>query len=254
MRMTVRQVFFGSLRWMLILRGSWPNFLVMCVLQPATTALCAVIGLESLPVADRAGALGDSLAPGVVIMLAVMRGSHCGTYPVFTAAHVSRSYVAFLTAPTTARILYWNHFLAALALSTVVAISASLGVVLAVTAPVFSVVPLSVVAVLCSWALVPFIFALSIAMRRSASISLIYRCLVTPVILLSGALFPIALLPPFAGSILGVVSPVARSIELYRLIGDGDMAAGVWSTLLLLAIGSVGCLVAGWSFNRRLVA
>jgi lipooligosaccharide transport system permease protein len=98
----------------------------------------------------------------------------------------------------------------------------------------------------------PF-FAYSVTIRSESAFAIIFRLLVIPLFLFSGAFFPISQLP-VAVRPLAYALPLWHGVVLCRAVALGH--AGAWAALghvlVLVAYVAAGTVAAAWAFERRL--
>ncbi|NHA67806.1 ABC transporter permease [Phycicoccus flavus] len=243
---------------LLVARRTWKGTVVGRFASPLFFLLAMGLGLGAL-VDERTGGI-DGLpylrfvVPGIVAMQAMTTAFGESTYAVMGYIKWNQMYSAMLATPLRSSELLLGH-LAVVALQLTV--SSAAFVLVAAPFGAFGswwavlAVP---VAVLTGLAFAVPTFALSATVDTDNVFSILFRFVVTPLMLFSGTFFPIEQLPGWMQP-LAWVTPLWHGVVLSREASEG-VAPG-WSTLahlavLLLYVG-VGWVLARWRFRVRLL-
>jgi lipooligosaccharide transport system permease protein len=242
-----------------VYRRTWKGSIVGRFASPLFFLLSMGLGLGAL-VDERAGGVEGLpylrfVVPGILAMQAMMLAFGDSTYAVMGYIKWNRMYSAMLSTPLRVGEVLGGH-LAVIAVQLAVATA----IFVAVAAPfgafgswwVLVSVP---VAVLTGMAFSVPVFALAARLENDNGFSILFRFVMTPLMLFSGTFFPVDQLPGWMQP-LAWVTPLWHGVELCR-----DASEGVWPgwagaghlAVLLLYIG-VGWVLAHRSFTRRLLS
>jgi lipooligosaccharide transport system permease protein len=241
-----------------VYKRTWRASLAGRFLSPLFFLLAMGVGLGSL-VDDRAGGVDglpylQFVVPAIVATQTMWVAMGESTYLVLGYIKWNMGYHAMLATPMTVRDVLRGHFLAVaahLTIATVIfmAVASLFGGFGSVSAAFC--LP---IAVLTGMAFATPIFAFTARQEGDNGFNILFRWVVTPLMLFSGTFFPIEQLPAWMQPIAWV-TPLWHGVEACRDVATG---AVVWLPLgghLLVLAGYVG---AGWwlaerSFARRLV-
>lgn len=234
-----------------VYRRTWKGSIIGRFVSPLFFLLSMGLGLGAL-VDARAGGI-DGLpylrfvVPGILAMQAMMLAFGESTYAVMGYIKWNRMYSAMLATPLRVGEVLGGH-LAVVAVHLTVATA----IFLAVAAPfgafgswwVLLAVP---VAVLTGMAFSVPTFALAAHIDNDNAFSILFRFVMTPLMLFSGTFFPVAQLPVWMQP-LAWVTPLWHGVELSR-----DASEGTWPGWVGLAhLAVLGLYVAvGWVLARR---
>lgn len=244
--------------FLVVYRRTWTGSVISWFLTPLLFLLAMGVGLGSL-VDSHAGGVGGMsylhfVVPGIVINQAMFVAVSEATYPVRGLIEWNKMYDSMLATPLGVRDVLRGHFLvlavqAVLASMVFTAIAALFGGFTSWGA--LWGIP---IALLTAMAFAVPLFAFTATVRGDGPFNIIYRLVITPLMLFSGIFFPIDQLPAWMQPIAWV-TPLWHGVELARGAVTGGLTAG--STLLHLAV-LAGFIGVGWvlvvrAFTRRLV-
>lgn len=232
-------------------RHLWRGSAVVSFAGPALFLAAIGVGLGSI--VDRSpGEVPylDWVAPGLLASAAMQTAAAESTFPVMAGMKWLRTYHAMVTTPlTVGDVVAGQLTYVALRLLTTAAafalvmtafgVRVGLGVVAAVPA-----------AVLCGGAFAAPILAWSATRTMDASFPPLFRFVIAPLFLFSGAFFPVRQLPgPLPA--LATLTPAWHGVALSRdlVLGAGRPLADAGHVLYLAAWAA-----AGWAFARRTFA
>lgn len=240
-------------------RRTWRGSVIGRFLSPVFFLLAMGLGLGAL-VDDRAGGVGGTsylrfVVPGILAMQAMTTAVGMSMYPVMGYIKWNRMYEAMLATPLRVVEVLGGHLLVvaiqvAFATTVFVLVAAPFGafgswwVLLAVPVGVLTGMAFSVP-----------MFALSARVDTDNAFGIVFRFVVTPLMLFSGTFFPITQLPGWMQP-LAWVTPLWHGVVLSR-----SAAAGVWPGpvgFVHLAVPAlwvgIGWVLARRQFARRLLS
>ncbi len=194
------------------------------------------------------------VAPGLVAAQAMQTATGETTWPVMGSLKWHRTYYAMVATP-----LAVADVVAAQLVFVMVRLATVTGVFLAVMAPfgVFRSVPGTLLAwpvlVLVGLSFAGVFFAYSASIRSESGFAIIYRLLVIPLFLFSGAFFPISnLSAPLEW--LARLTPLWHGVDLTRMLVLGDVRPGLALVHLtyLVVLSLVGWWLAVWRLDKRM--
>ena len=247
--------------WATVYRRTWKGSVITSFVMPLLYVVAMGVLLGSLvDASDGARQLGGApsylafVAPGLVAAHAMQIAIGEVTWPVMGALKWHRTYYAQTATP-----LRVPDIVAAQLLFVVFRILTTGGVFLLVMAPfgvfanVLGVVAALPVLVLVGLAFAGPIFAYSATLRSESGFAIIFRLLVIPLFLFSGAFFPISHLPGPLQAIARV-TPLWHGVDLTRmlLLGHVDIGAALVHVAYLVVLALVGWLLAVWRLDKRL--
>ncbi|MEO7422262.1 MAG: ABC transporter permease [Ornithinibacter sp.] len=244
---------------LLVYRRTWKGSIIGRFLSPLFFLLAMGLGLGSL-VDERSGGVGgvsylQFVVPGIIVMQAMFLAFNESTYAVMGYIKWNQMYAAMLATPLRVTEVLGGH-LAVIGIHLVVAttiflgVSALFGALLSWWA--LAAIP---VGVLTGLAFALPLFAFSAHIETDSAFSLVFRFLITPLMLFSGTFFPIDQLPvwmqPFAW-----VTPLWHGVELARTatLGLAPGPAALGHVAVLTAYVLVGWLLARRAFTARLTS
>jgi lipooligosaccharide transport system permease protein len=238
-------------------RRVWRGTVVSTVVTPIIYLLAFGYGLGT--VVDRSANLPegvsylDFVAPGLLAATAMQIASFESSWPVLSAIKWSRQYHAMLATPLRIPDIVLGHqafiafrmFITATVYLIVIAAFGAVASPLGILAiPVTVLVGLVFSAPIAAWAAYT---------ESDASFVAIFRFVILPMFLFSGAFFPIEQLP----GVLQVVAyalPLSHGVALCRQLTLGDLEPSALAHLAyLLAFTAAGLAAAFWSYRRRLL-
>lgn len=242
-----------------VYRRTWRGSIIGRFLSPLFFLLSMGLGLGSL-VDERAGGVDgvpylQFVVPGIVAMQAMWLAFGESTYAVLGYIKWNQMYAAMLSTPLRVTEVLGGHlavvaFHLAVATTIFVAVAALFGafaswwVLLAIPAAVLTGMAFSVPT-----------FALSARLDNDNGFGILYRFVITPLMLFSGTFFPVDQLPVWLQPVAWV-TPLWHGVELCRTAALG-LAPGPGSlghlTVLAAYVG-VGWVLAHRAFSDRLVS
>ena len=244
---------------LVVYRRTWKGSIISRFLSPLFFLLSMGLGLGTL-VDDGAGGVGgvpylQFVVPGIVAVQAMWLAFGESTYPVFGYITWNQMYAAMLATPLGVTAVLGGHLAVVgvhlgVATTIFVAVAAVFGAFASWW--VLLAVP---VALLTGLAFAVPTFAFAATVGNDHGFSLVYRFVVTPLMLFSGVFFPVEQLPPVLLPVAWL-TPLWHGVELCRDAATGT--APGWEgaghlAVLLLYIG-VGWVLAHRQFTRRLVS
>jgi lipooligosaccharide transport system permease protein len=196
----------------------------------------------------------DFLAPGLLAATAMQIGGNEAMYPVMAGFKWMRTYFAMLATPLRVIDVLVGHLAWIAVRLTMMAV-----IYLAVMAAFGAVLsPLAVLAlpaaVLTGMAFAAPIAAFAATRDNDAGFITIYRFVLIPMFLFSGTFFPVSQLPGWL-RVVAYLTPLYHGVALCRSLVLGQVV--VWEDVVhvvyLVALGTIGCLVASTTFRRRLI-
>jgi lipooligosaccharide transport system permease protein len=246
--------------WLTVLRRTFRGTLFTSFLMPFLYLTAMGVGLGNFVDSSSSHrALGGLsylafIAPGLLATTALQTAVFESTYPVMSGFKWMRFYYSMAATPLDAVDIVFAQ-LAFLALRVVLTCGVFLLVMGAYGALhdwLGAVVALAV-AILIGLAHGAPVVGLSARMKSESGFSLIFRLGLLPMMLFSGAFFPIRQLGDFAW--IAYVTPIWHGVDLSRMLTTGQVET--WSALGHVAY-LVACVVFGWfyavtGFRRRLL-
>ena len=241
-----------------VYRRTWRGSIIGRFLTPVLFLLAMGLGLGSLVDSQAGGVDGVSylhfVVPAIVAVQTVWVAMGESTYQVLGYIKWNRSYHAMLATPLGIRDVLTGHLLAVaghmvVATTIFVAVAAAFGgftswwVLLAVP-----------VAVLTGMAFAVPVFAFTATQDGDSGFNILFRFVVTPLMLFSGTFFPVDQLPVWMQPVAWV-TPLWHGVEACRALALGSPEVLPLLGHVLVLAGFVG---AGWAcalrtFTRRLV-
>jgi len=244
--------------WLTVYRRTWKGAVITSFVQPwlYLASMGVLLGGFVKTGANLEGAPSylAFVAPGLVAAQAMQTATGETTWPVMGNIKWHRSYYAQVASPLDVVDVVAAH-LAFVAFR----VASTSAVFLLVMAPfgVFS----SAVGVLLAWPVLVLVglsfagvfFAYSATIRSESGFAVIYRLLVIPLFLFSGAFFPISNLPP-ALEWVARLTPLWHGVDLTRMLVLGQVQPGLALVHLtyLLVLSGVGWWLAVWRLTLRM--
>jgi lipooligosaccharide transport system permease protein len=245
--------------WLTVYRRTWKGSAISSFLMPLLYVVAMGVLLGGF--VDRGGANLEGapsylafVAPGLVAAHAMQTATGEVTWPVMGMIKWHRTYYAMTATP-----LAVVDIVTAQLLFVAFRVASACGVFLLVLAP-FGVFE-SVLGVLAAWLVVTLVgmafatvfFAYAATIKGDQGFALIYRVLVIPLFLFSGAFFPIENLSvPLQWA--ARVTPLWHGVDLTRMLvlDQVDGSAAAVHVLYLLVLTAAGWWLAVWRLDKRL--
>jgi lipooligosaccharide transport system permease protein len=243
----------------LVFWRAWRSSMFLSVLFPVMFLSAMGMGLGSLVDSD-AGAFGGAgylafFSTGMLAANAMQSGTFAATYPVMSKITWQKNYEAMLATPLGIRDVFFGEL-------------AWIGMTLAQQSIPFFVVmallgvfksPLALVAIpiaiLVGLGFAASTMALTATLKTDEAYTWLFRFVVTPLFLLSGAFFPTDGLPSW-GTAVAQLTPLYHGIELVRQFTISQVAFGsaLLHLLYLLGFLAIGIALGIRNLTKRLVA
>jgi lipooligosaccharide transport system permease protein len=241
-----------------VYRRTWRGSIIGRFLSPLFFLLAMGVGLGSL-VNDRVGGVDglpylQFVVPAIVATQTMWVAMGESTYQVLGYIKWNMGYHAMLASPMTVRDVLRGHFLAVAAhLTTATTIFMGVAALFGGFRSVAAVFCLPI-AILTGMAFATPIFAFTARQEGDNGFNILFRWVVTPLMLFSGTFFPVDQLPGWMQPIAWV-TPLWHGVEACRDVATGTVAAGplVGHVLVLALYVAVGWWLAERSFAKRLV-
>ncbi len=241
-----------------VYRRTWKGSIIGRFLSPLFFLLSMGLGLGALVDEGAGGVDGipylQYVVPGIVAVQAMWLAFGESTYAVFGYIRWNQMYAAMLATPLRVTEVLGGH-LAVIALHLGVATAIFVAVAALFGAFTSWWVLLAVpIGVLAGMAFAVPTFALAATLDNDHGFSLLYRFVVTPLMLFSGTFFPVDQLPLLLQPVAWV-TPLWHAVELSRDAATGTAPgwAGVGHLAVLLAYVGIGWLLAHRAFRTRLL-
>lgn len=245
--------------WLTVLRRTWKGGIFTAFLNPLLYVAAMGVFLGGFITADPATLDGATsylafVVPGLLAAQTTQLAIGEATYPVMGAIKWHKTYFSMLASPLGVTEIVVAHF--GFILFRIVTSALVFVLVLAPFGVIHSVLGgLAAVAIqlLLGLAFTAAMYAVSARLQDESGFSLIFRLVVIPLTLFSGAFFPIANLPGWLEQI-AKVSPLWQGVELTRMATLGTWRfAAVWHLLYLAAMAAVFSWLSVRNLRRRLV-
>ncbi len=244
--------------WLANYRRVWRGTIGTSLLNPILFLAAFGIGLGTLVDQSANAPAGvpylDYVAPGLLATAAMQTASVEASWPVMAAIKWTRTYHAMLATPLLARDILVGHQLfvvtrVLVTSSLYLAVIAAFG---AVSSPLALLVPLA--AVLVGTAFSAPVAALAAHVKSDTSFPTLFRFVIVPMFLFSGAFFPVERLPAVLEAV-AYLTPIWHGVELCRslTLGAVDAAAASGHVAYLLAWSLGGLVLARLAYSRRLL-
>jgi lipooligosaccharide transport system permease protein len=240
-------------------KHTWRGTTTSAVLTPVMFLAAMGLGLGTLVDTGGSTASLDGvsylawLAPGLLAAAAMQNGAGDGSFPVAAGIRWMKTYHAALNTPVRPRDLVVGNLLWAVIRAVVI------GVAFVVVATLFGAMTFGrgllalLPAVLLGAGTTAATSAFTAASTTDQALSGLFRFVVVPLFLFSGAFFPISQLPDAVQPVV-VAIPVWHGVELARAAALGTPPALAWPihAAVLVALLVVGTWAARVAFDRRL--
>lgn len=261
----VRQSLSSTERWGAVLeylltvyRRTWRGSIIGRFLSPLFFLLSMGIGLGTL-VDDRAGGVDGTpylqfVVPAIVATQAMWVAMGESTYQVLGYIKWNMGYHAMLATPLGVRDILIGHLLSIVGhLTVATAIFMGVAALFGGFSSWWALLSLPI-AVLTGMAFTVPIFAFTARQEGDNGFNILFRWVMTPLMLFSGTFFPVSQLPVWMQPVAWL-TPLWHGVESSRMVATGQV---VWPwlglhLLVLLAFVAVGWQLAVRSFRRRLV-
>jgi lipooligosaccharide transport system permease protein len=241
-----------------VYKRTWRGSIIGRFLSPLFFLLAMGIGLGSL-VDDRVGGVQglpylQFVVPAIVATQTMWVAMGESTYQVLGYIKWNMGYHAMLATPMTVRDVLRGHFLAVAAhlttATTIFMAVASLFGGCGSGAAVFCLP----IAVLTGMAFTTPVFAFTARQEGDDGFNILFRWIVTPLMLFSGTFFPVEQLPGWMQPVAWV-TPLWHGVEACRSVATGSVSWGplLGHLLVLVAYAAVGWWLAERSIAKRLV-
>lgn len=261
----VRQPLSTSERWLAVFgylltvyKRTWRGSIIGRFLSPLFFLLSMGVGLGAL-VDDRAGGVDGTpylqfVVPAIVATQAMWVAMGESTYQVLGYIKWNMGYHAMLATPLGIRDILVGHLLSVVGhLSVATAIFMAVAALFGGFSSWWALLCLPI-AVLTGMAFTVPIFAFTARQEGDSGFNILFRWVMTPLMLFSGTFFPISQLPGWMQP-LAWVTPLWHGVESCRQVATGQVD---WPLLVLHLLVLVGFVAVGWllavrSFTKRLV-
>lgn len=238
---------------------TWRGTLIGRFASPLFFLASMGLGLGGL-VDERTGGIDgvpylQYVAGGILALQAMWLAFGESTYPVMTYIRWNQMYAGMLATPLSVVEVLVGHLLfVAIHLAMTTAIFVAVASLFGAFTSVWVVLSVPI-CVLVGLAFAVPMFAFSAHVDNDNAFAILYRFLVTPVMLFSGVFFPIEQLPEVL-QLLAWTLPLAHGVELVRSVSAGlDLSVVDLAHLaVLLAYVGVGWVLARRAFTSRLAS
>lgn len=241
-----------------VYRRTWRGSIIGRFLSPLFFLLSMGLGLGAL-VDDRSGGIDGSpylhfVVPAIVATQAMWVAMGESTYQVLGYIKWNMAYHAMLATPMTVRDILAGHLLSVVGhLVTATSIFMAVAALFGGFSSWLALLGLPI-AVLTGMAFTIPIFAFTATQDGDSGFNILFRWIMTPLMLFSGTFFPIDQLPIWMQP-LAWVTPLWHGVEASRQAATGavDAVPLIGHLLVLVVFIVVGWVLAERSFTKRLV-
>jgi lipooligosaccharide transport system permease protein len=241
-----------------VYRRTWRGTVIGRFLSPLFFLLSMGLALGAL-VDERAGGIDGTpylqyVVPAIVATQAMWVSMGESTYQVLGYFKWNRAYHAMLATPLAVRDVLVGHLIAVVAhLSLATSIFMVVAAAFGGFGSWWALLCLPV-AVLTGMAFTVPIFAFTATQEGDDGFNILFRWVMTPLMLFSGTFFPVAQLPVWMQPVAWL-TPLWHGVEPSRQAATGQIAWGSFGlhVLALLTFVGVGWVLAVRTFTRRLV-
>lgn len=242
----------------LVYRRTWMGSVFSRFVMPLLFLLAMGVGLGSLVDDASGGVEGVSyllfVAPAMIAVQAMMTAVSESTYPVYGLFTWNRMYHSMLATPLTVSDLLLGH------LAVVAAQGGFAAAAFVLVAALFGgftswwvllAVPIGVLVTL---AFAVPLFGVTARAKGESAFNIVYRLVITPLMLFSGVFFPVDRLP-LVLEVLAWLTPLWHGVELCRAAAHGSFAPfDLVHLAVLLVVIAAGWVYARAGMTRRLVS
>lgn len=241
--------------WLITWRRTWRGSVFSSFLTPLLYVLAMGVLLGGFVKAGPGRLEGASsylafLAPGLVAGQAMTTVFGEMTWPVMSAVKWSRTYLAQLATPLRVRdVVVANLGYCVFRVALVSGVFVVVLVPFGVFASPLAALGVFAVQLLLGWAFAAAVYAIAVWTLSEAAYGLLFRLVMLPLFLFSGAFFPIANLD-LPLRVLARITPLWQGVDLSRMISTGyvDGSRVAWHLLYLVAMAALGT----WASVRAL--
>jgi lipooligosaccharide transport system permease protein len=241
-----------------VYKRTWRGSIIARFLSPLFFLLSMGVGLGSLVDSTAGGVDGvpylQFVVPAIVATQSMWVAMGESTYQVLGYIKWNMGYHAMLASPMRVRDVLAGHFLSVAShLTLATAIFMAVAALFGGFSSWWAVLCLPI-AVLTGMAFVTPIFAFSARQEGDNGFNILFRWIMTPLMLFSGTFFPIEQLPAWMQP-LAWVTPLWHGVEACRSVSTGSVALApfVGHVAVLAGYAAVGWWLAERAFTRRLV-
>jgi len=230
-------------------RSEAPGF----VIEPFLVLLAMGVGLGTYVALDEGQKYVDFIAPGIVAGYGMFSATFECTYGSFVRMKVQKTYDAIIATPlniedVAAGEVFWGATRALLTSCCILAVAAGFGLVHSPWA--ILVVPLSLLSGIMFASMALFFTSLAPSIY---SFNYYFTLFMTPMFFFSGVFFPLDSFPPLVQH-LSWIAPLTPVANLARALMTGDLGAGAWWGLAIIAgITAVFFPLSLYTMRRRLL-
>ena len=261
----IRQPLSTSERWfavfgylLTVYKRTWRGSIIGRFLSPLFFLLSMGVGLGAL-VDDRAGGVDGTpylqfVVPAIVATQAMWVAMGESTYQVLGYIKWNMGYHAMLATPLGIRDILVGHLLSIVGhLTVATAIFMAVAALFGGFSSWWALLCLPI-AVLTGMAFTVPIFAFTARQEGDSGFNILFRWVMTPLMLFSGTFFPVDQLPLWMQPVAWL-TPLWHGVEASRQVATGqvDVLSLVLHLLVLVAFVAVGWVLAVRSFTKRLV-
>lgn len=235
-------------------RHVWRGSVVVSFIGPTMFLAAIGVGLGSL-VHTFPGGISylDWVAPGLLASAAMQTAAAEATYPVMMGTKWLRTYHSMLASPVSVGDIVTGHLMfIVLRLLTTAAVFTGMMAAFGVPGGL-RLVPAALAGVLCGLAFAAPIAAWAVTRDLDAAFPPMFRFVIAPLFLFSGAFFPVSQLPTGLAAI-ATVTPTWHGVSLCRdlVLGAGAPLVDLGHALYLALWAAGGWLVARRTYARKL--
>lgn len=253
---TLRASWFGFEKYWTWYRRNWRATAVSSFLTPVLFLVALGLGFGSQVQSTAligGGSYLEYLAPALVVVTAIQGATFDSTYPIMSQFMWQKSFVAMASTPITpAQVLYGQTLWIGSQLFARSAVFVAIAVVLGASAGPGILVAIPV-ATLAGLAFSAPLVAYSSTLDKPDSFTTIFRFVLMPMTLFTGAFFPVSQLPDWLVPVVWL-TPAWHGIELARgaAFGTIGLLPALGHLAYLMALLAVGIALGVKFFHRRL--
>lgn len=241
-----------------VYQRTWRGSIIGRFLSPLFFLLSMGIGLGTL-VDERAGGVDGMpylqyVVPAIVATQTMWVAMGESTYQVLGYIKWNMAYIGMLSTPLGVRDILVGHLLSIVGhLTVATSIFMAVAALFGGFGSWWALLALPI-AVLTGMAFAVPIFAFTATQEGDSGFNILFRWIITPLMLFSGTFFPISQLPIWMQPVAWA-TPLWHGVDASRMAssGDFDLARLAMHLLVLLAFIGVGWLLAVRTFTKRLV-